>query len=198
MVDARGVPARIGVCPVPCPMLTGTPATVTLTADGSSDAVTAPVARSTAVVAELWPRVMVTSGEPPRSPGRRSTDVPVVVVLAVSMVSPTELFDVAMVEVDVPRWTVTRSATLEREMFSRSAMSALSATPAGVGRAAPAVEFRVFSSVSTGPSRLVTVGVVVEEIGVVSAERPDPKVICGREPAPEAAGLPLRSCDAVA
>ena len=64
-------------------------------------------------------------------------DVPVVVVLAVSMVSPAELLDVAMVEVDVPRWTVTRSATLELEMFSRSAMNALSATPAGVGRAAP-------------------------------------------------------------
>ena len=179
-------------------MLTGTPAKVTLTADGSSDAVTAPVVRSTAVIAELWPRVMVASGDPPRSPGRRSMDVPVVVVLAVSMVSPAELLDVAMVEVDVPRWTVTRSATLELEMFSRSAMSALSATPAGVGRAAPALEFTVFSSVCTGPSRLVTVGVVVEEIGAVRAERLDPKVICGREPAPEAAGLPLRSCDAVA
>src|SRR3984957_17050303 len=191
MVDARGVPARIGVCPVPCPMLTGTPATVTLTAAGSSDAVTAPVARSTAVVAELWPRVMVASGDPSRSPGRRSMDVPVVVVLAVSMVSPDELFDVSMVEVDVPSLTVTRSATLEREMFSRSAMNAPSATPAGVGRAAPALEFTVLSNVCTGPSRLVTVG-------VVRAERPDPKVICGREPAPAAAGLPLRSCDAVA
>jgi hypothetical protein len=114
------------------------------------------------------------------------------------MVSPDAFVEVEMVEVDLPRSTVARSATLEREMCSRSEMRDWSEIPAVVGRAAAAVGLAVLSNDCTGANAVVTVDETVEEIGAVSAESPVPSVSAGKDPVAEALGSPLASSDAVA